>query len=140
MLLPNDIQPLLDRYLEGLTSNEEESRLRTFFTEYTGEIPAEWAPFQALFAYEKQARRVHSPAPCSQKNTHFKWFKPLSAAATVAFLIGIAMWLKPNHRNFAVIDGRTITSQAEVKAEAEEALDLIQGGDETPFPALEIMQ
>ena len=45
------IQDLLDKYMDGATSNEEEARLRKYFEEHGNEIPEEWESYRALFSY-----------------------------------------------------------------------------------------
>ena len=45
------IQVLLDKYLAGETSNEEEELLRNYFDEHGDDIPEEWKSFRALFSF-----------------------------------------------------------------------------------------
>ena len=45
------IQVLLDKYLAGETSNEEEELLRNYFDEHGDDIPEEWKSFRALFCF-----------------------------------------------------------------------------------------
>ena len=45
------IQDLLDKYIDGATSNEEEARLRKYFEEHGNDIPEEWESYRALFCY-----------------------------------------------------------------------------------------
>ena len=45
------IQDLLDKYMDGATSNEEEARLRKYFEEHANYIPEEWESYRALFSY-----------------------------------------------------------------------------------------
>ncbi len=45
------IQNLLDKYMDGATSNEEEARLRKYFEEHGNDIPEEWESYRALFCY-----------------------------------------------------------------------------------------
>ena len=45
------IQNLLDKYMDGATSNEEEATLRKFFEEHANDIPEEWESYRALFSY-----------------------------------------------------------------------------------------
>ena len=45
------IQDLLDKYMDGATSNEEEARLRKYFEEHGNDIPEEWESYRALFCY-----------------------------------------------------------------------------------------
>ena len=45
------IQDLLDKYMDGATSNEEEARLRKYFEEHANDIPEAWESYRALFSY-----------------------------------------------------------------------------------------
>ena len=45
------IQNLLDKYMDGVTSNEEEATLRKYFEEHSNDIPEEWESYRALFSY-----------------------------------------------------------------------------------------
>ena len=45
------IQNLLDMYMDGATSNEEETTLRNYFEEHGNDIPEEWESYRALFSY-----------------------------------------------------------------------------------------
>lgn len=45
------IQDLLDKYMDGATSNEEEATLRNYFEEHASNIPEEWESYRALFSY-----------------------------------------------------------------------------------------
>lgn len=49
MTIPNDIQQLLDRYLDGLTSLEEEDRLADYLRSH--DVPEAWQPYKEMFAY-----------------------------------------------------------------------------------------
>ena len=45
------IQDLLDKYMDGATSNEEEARLRKYFEGHGNDIPEAWESYRALFCY-----------------------------------------------------------------------------------------
>lgn len=45
------IQNLLDKYMDGATSNEEEATLRKYFEEHGNDIPEEWESYRALYSY-----------------------------------------------------------------------------------------
>ena len=45
------IQNMLDKYMDGATSNEEEATLRKYFEEHSNDIPEEWESYRALFSY-----------------------------------------------------------------------------------------
>ena len=62
-----EIQTLIDRYLDGETTNDEERRLRQYFAE-TQLVPPEWRPYKALFAWEqREARQVCCDAIATTK-------------------------------------------------------------------------
>lgn len=48
---------LLNRYFEGETSVEEETRLRALFA--SGEIPPQWEAYRPLFAYWREERELN---------------------------------------------------------------------------------
>ena len=50
------IKQLLDKYLDGETSSAEERVLRGYFTNRDNNIPEEWMPYRALFAYIAEER------------------------------------------------------------------------------------
>ena len=45
------IENLLDKYMDGATSNEEEATLRKYFEKHGNDIPEEWESYRALFSY-----------------------------------------------------------------------------------------
>ena len=150
----DDIQQLLDSYMAGTTTNDDEARLRTFFATHD-DIPAEWTVYRALFAYvgaERQARAAApaapvTTAPASAPTTQRRpamhivsrarrlWIAAASVAAVV--VLGALLWQPADHTSYAVIDGRMCTNQHEVKAEALSALQNIElEGDDQAFSAL----
>lgn len=48
-----EIEQLIEKYLDGMTTNAEEDRLRRYFAEVPAdEVPEEWRVYKALFAWE----------------------------------------------------------------------------------------
>lgn len=48
-----EIEILIEKYLDGMTTNAEENRLRRYFAEVpTDDMPEEWRVYKALFAWE----------------------------------------------------------------------------------------
>lgn len=48
-----EIEILIEKYLDGMTTNAEEDRLRRYFAEVpTDDMPEEWRVYKALFAWE----------------------------------------------------------------------------------------
>ena len=78
------IQSLLDRYMEGTTTLEEEDILHQYFTQ--GDVPAEWEDYRQLFA------EIDSMRPAEKPKRRPLW--PWSiAAAVVATLVVFAATL-----------------------------------------------
>ena len=147
------IQNLLDKYMDGATSNEEEATLRKYFEEHTNDIPEEWESYRALFSYigfeqmnlsrnlkEKEEKEIDK-----KEASRSRWLKYLStsvaAAAIIAFLIvGIQKIAQPQPECYAVIDGKVYTDQEFVHHEALDALEDVSADFEDPFSALDMMK
>ena len=147
------IQNLLDKYIDGATSNEEEATLRKYFEEHANDIPEEWESYRALFSYigfeqmnlsqilkEEEEKEIDK-----KKASHNRWLKyfgtSVAAAAIIAFLIvGIQKIAQPQPECYAVIDGKIYTDQEFVHHEALDALEDVSADSEDPFSALDMMK
>ncbi|WP_439431931.1 hypothetical protein [Segatella copri] len=160
------IQNLLDKYMDGATSNEEEATLRKYFEEHANDIPEEWESYRALFSYigfeqmnlsqilkEKEEKEIEKEdiekkeeERISKKEaSRSRWLKyfgtSVAAAAIIAFLIvGIQKIAQPQPECYAVIDGKVYTDQEFVHHEALDALDDVSADSEDPFSALDMMK
>lgn len=160
------IQDLLDKYMDGATSNEEEATLRKYFEEHGNNIPEEWESYRALFSYigfeqmnlsqnlkekeekerEKEDIEKKEEERISKKEaSRSRWLKyfgtSVAAAAIIAFLIvGIQKIAQPQPECYAVIDGKVYTDQEFVHNEALDALDDVSADSEDPFSALDMMK
>lgn len=157
------IQNLLDKYMDGATSNEEEATLRKYFEEHANDIPEEWESYRALFSYigfeqmnlsqilkeeeekEENIEKKEEKEISKKKAPGRRWFKYLStsvaAAAIIAFLIvGIQKIAQPQPECYAVIDGKVYTDQEFVHHEALDALEDVSADSEDPFSALDMMK
>ena len=76
------IQSLLDKYMEGTTTLEEEDVLHQYFTR--SDVPAEWEDYRMLFA------EIDSMRP-AEKAPHRWWPWSMAAAAVVAALVVFAI-------------------------------------------------
>lgn len=142
------ISQLIDRYLDGETTEGEERALRGYFTNSENDIPEEWRAYKALFGFiadERQKAGVEEAtetkvAPIKHKHRHALWLYVASAAASVAVIVGLT--LNHNHRslNYVVIDGEVYTSKTAVNDEALEALQMVSSDEDDTFSALEMMQ
>ena len=160
------IQNLLDKYMDGATSNEEEATLRKYFEEHANDIPEEWESYRALFSYigfeqmnlsqilkeeeekeiEKEDIEKKEEERISKKEaSRSRWLKyfgtSVAAAAIIAFLIvGIQKIAQPQPECYAVIDGKVYTDQEFVHHEALDALEDVSADSEDPFSALDMMK
>lgn len=164
------IQNLLDKYMDGATSNEEEATLRKYFEEHGNDIPEEWESYRALFSYigfeqmnlsqilkeeekeiekedilEDEEKNIPKKEEKKEEASRSRWLKyfgtSVAAAAIIAFLIvGIQKIAQPQPECYAVIDGKVYTDQEFVHNEALDALDDVSADSEDPFSALDMMK
>lgn len=164
------IQNLLDKYMDGATSNEEEATLRKYFEEHGNDIPEEWESYRALFSYigfeqmnlsqilkeeeqeiekedilEDEEKNIPKKEEKKEEASRSRWLKyfgtSVAAAAIIAFLIvGIQKITQPQPECYAVIDGKVYTDQEFVHNEALDALDDVSADSEDPFSALDMMK
>ena len=111
------IENLLDKYMDGATSNEEEATLRKYFEEHANDIPEEWESYRALFSYigfeqmnlsqilkeeeekkiekedilEDEEKNIPKKEEKKKEASRSRWLKyfgtSVAAAAIIAFLI-----------------------------------------------------
>lgn len=164
------IQNLLDKYMDGATSNEEEATLRKYFEEHGNDIPEEWESYRALFSYigfeqmnlsqilkeeekeiakedilEDEEKNIPKKEGKEEEPSRSRWLKyfgtSVAAAAIIAFLIvGIQKIAQPQSECYAVIDGKVYTDQEFVHNEALDALEDVTADSEDPFSALDMMK
>lgn len=144
-----EIENLLNRYLDGETTNEEERLLRQFFAT-TQMVPTEWKAYQALFRWEASRQTsapsdATPPAPSGPARPH-RLAVAASISATLLLGAGIAASLlhpksaggQPS-QDYAVLDGRYTTDATVIAREAEEALLMVSATDEDTFEAIDIL-
>lgn len=143
------IEQLLESYLNGDTTNEEEGLLRQYFTT-TDIVPPEWRGYKALFCWE--ANRQHSAKGndgtlIPRKPTRRYRFA-VAACIAALLLVGagiMATLFSPSRaemqtaQNYAVLDGHYTTDAAIIAREAEEALLMVSASDEDTFDAIDIL-
>ena len=146
------IQDLLDKYMDGATSNEEEATLRKYFEEHGNDIPEEWESYRALFGYIgfeqmnlSQILKEEEKEIDKKEASRSRWLKyfgsSVTAAAIIAFmLVGIQKMIQPQPECYAVIDGKVYTDQEFVHNEALDALEDVSADSEDPFNALDMMK
>lgn len=142
------IETLLAKYFDGDTTTAEERLLADYFSRAGDEMPDEWRPCRAMFAYVADERTV--PAAPSQtaegrRSTVQVTLKPwLSAAAAVlaaACIVAAVVLLHDTggRGDYAVIDGRVCTNRAVVEQEALDALGMVSTDEADMASALDMM-
>lgn len=155
-----DIRTIIDRYMSGETTNEEEATLRTWFRLAGDDMPEEWRPLKALFSFvdeeretaEADAAETVVPADASLHSRKTLlialrrpriWISSAVAAAVVAIVMLVPPMNKafaPEPQNYAVIDGKVYTSQKVINEQVDEAFQTVTVDNEDPFSALDLMQ
>lgn len=135
-----DIRMLIDRYMSGDTTNEEEATLRTWFRLAGDDIPEEWRPLRALFGFVDEQRST-----TLQRAMHRPRIWISSAVAAVAIVIVMFVTQIYNvstttPQNYAVIDGKVYTNQEVINEQVDEALQTVSAENDDPFSALDLMQ
>ena len=140
-----DIRMLIDRYMSGDTTNEEEATLRTWFRLAVDDIPEEWRPLRALFGFVDEERET-----LHRRNTLLIalhrpriWISSAVAAAAIAIVMLVPSMNKafaPEPQNYAVIDGKLYTNQEVINEQVDEALQTVSAENDDPFSALDLMQ
>ena len=78
------IEALLDKFMDGQTTVEEEALLAEYFR--SSDVPAEWEDYRAMFDYfdSGMTQPVASPKP----RRNWWWITGTAAAAVAAFTTG----------------------------------------------------
>ena len=114
------IQSLLDKYMEGTTTLEEEDILHQYFTR--SDVPAEWEDYRMLFAEIDSMR----PAEKSRR----RWWPWSIAAAVVAALVVFTITQRPQENQ----PKSDVTAQVEEKDSVTIPKAVEARPDSTPQP------
>ena len=95
------IQSLLDKYMEGMTTLEEEDILHQYFTR--SDVPAEWEDYRMLFA------EIDGMRPAGKHDR--RWWPWSIAAAVVAALVVFTITQRPQENQ----PKSDVTAQVEEK-------------------------
>lgn len=91
----DDIQTLVERFLEGRTTNSEEQLLYEWFA--TADVPAEWADLKAMFAWyaDGMPEREEQPTAVVALHPHRRLlgiaFTTVSIAAVLAIVLCVVL-------------------------------------------------
>ncbi len=139
-----DVQQLIDKYMDGTTTVAEEQLLRDFFSQRSLILPKEWQPLQALFAWEQHQRGEKTKQRQDKMGKSARkvplWVtRALSTAAIVAILVVLGQHFFFANKNYAMVNGVRTTNKEVVQYEAEAALEMVSTDGSEDFSALLMM-
>lgn len=101
MMTDKQINDLLDRFMAGETSEQEERLLADYFCKRT-DVPDEWAAYAVMFRGFRQPAAHEVPI----RHYHHRWW--LSAAASILLLLGL-WWYMPEKESATETVAKTET-------------------------------
>lgn len=118
---------LIARYFDGLTTDEEERRLRRFLAS-PDSADARYDETRAVMGFLAVGRQLHTARPATLRPPHRA--RLWAAAASFLLLLsgGAGWWITDNKQNVCVayIDGQRVTDTEIVMQQAEHALAAVR--------------
>ena len=132
MMTDKQINDLLDRFMAGETSEQEERLLTDYFCTRT-DIPDAWAAYAVMFRGFRQSAAHEVPI----RHYHHRWW--LSAAAAILVLLGF-WWYMPERESQPETVARTETPAPKptVQPVVEETTQQVAVVAEAPKPARKV--
>lgn len=92
------IEALLDKFMDGQTTIEEEARLAEYFR--SGDVPAEWEDYRLMFSYfdrgmEGELVPVKETQPTLKRLMGRRWWGIAAAACITAAIVGTVVLNQP---------------------------------------------
>ena len=92
------IKALLDKFMDGQTTVEEEAMLAEYFR--SGDVPAEWEDYRLMFDYfdrdmEGDLVPVEQPRPLLTRQMGHRWWGIAAAACITAAIVATVMLHRP---------------------------------------------
>lgn len=128
MMTDIQINDLLDRFMAGETSEQEERLLTDYFCEQTN-VPEKWAAYAVMFRGFRQTAAREVPI----RRYQHRWW--LSAAAAILVLLGL-WWYMPERESQPETVAKTDTPvpKPTVQPAAEETMQKVAVVAEAPKP------
>lgn len=132
MMTDKQINDLLDRFMAGETSEQEERLLTDYFCTRT-DIPEAWAAYAVMFRGFRQSAAHEVPI----RHYHHRWW--LSAAAAILVLLGL-WWYMPERESQPETVAKTETPipKPTVQPAVEETTLQVAVVAEAPKPARKV--
>jgi len=132
MMTDKQINDLLDRFMAGETSEQEERLLTDYFCEQT-DVPEAWSAYAVMFRGFRQSAAHEVPI----RHYHHRWW--LSAAAAILVLLGF-WWYMPERESQPETVAKTETPipKPTVQPVVEETTQQVPVVAEVPKPARKV--
>ena len=132
MMTDKQINDLLDRFMAGETSEQEERLLTDYFCTRT-DIPEEWAAYAVMFRGFRQSAAHKVPI----RHYQHRWW--MAAAAAILLLLGF-WWYMPERESQSEAVARTETPAPKpmVQPAVEETTQQVAVVAEAPKPARKV--
>jgi len=132
------IEALIEKYFEGLTSLEEEQVLRDYFQRE--DLPEELKIYAPLFQYFSSEREEVQKTEVSVRRNNtirlVRWIS-ISAAACLLLFLGVNFFQNRSRSvmetSFAYIDGKKYTNIEQIQIEALKALENLSDVNEDVY-------
>lgn len=132
MMKEKEIQQLMERFLEGATTNAEEQMLYDYFN--GRDVADSLKPYQEMFRW--YAARMPEQKANPKKRTYAKW---LSIAASILLLVGIGFgyrYYQEQQELYAIYEGSYIIRDGVKNTDIKQILPELQATEQEVANAL----
>ncbi|MDR2056848.1 MAG: hypothetical protein LBP83_00910 [Dysgonamonadaceae bacterium] len=131
-----EIETLIEKYFEGLTTLKEEEYLRAYFQKET--VPAEWEAYKAMFRFFALEIEAGKTKPLPEKKGRKVYLRWAGVAAAVCLLVyaGVKITFKDyqmQETSCAYINGKAYTNLELIRLEALKTLESLSRNNESVF-------
>ena len=130
----HEIEALLDKFMDGQTTMEEEALLGDYFR--SGDVPAEWEDYRTMFGYFDNGMESE-PAPVQESHASLRrlmgrrWWGIGAAACITAAVVGTVLLHRPSLPD----QPRVATTTPEITQDSVSEQSLVTEPVETPILA-----
>lgn len=119
-----EIDQLIERYYDGLTTADEEKRLLQFLSQPG--LPPQYEPEKAILGYFNNKKTTRTEKERYSIPLYMRW--SAVAAVALAVMLSIPVFRTVEQRSFAYVDGQRITEPGEIKSQAISSLNALSSG------------